>query len=501
MSIEPKKGRYCDECGRAILNAVRVHLGNDYCRACYQRTFLPVPCSVCQQQMRAHRHAAGVPVCDPCVRSSRTCLRCGRLTPRAGKLVGKSAVCAACVPYFTEKRPCTSCGRMSARLSRPLFAELENPVCDSCRNKLTHATCSTCRRYRVVAGHAVGATYCGECIPGAETTHPCPECNCQVSGGGLGKCRACVNRAVIKKDAAFVAAEFESVWLRELWHAFVEGQLAGDCSAPQLRAQTSHAADFFRELGRTFKTAEAINAKSLTASVSSKILRAHLLASRFIVSKLELTQFDDARALRSEHLRIANILDQGGDRPYKAVLAVYADWLANQKIAIRTRRMYVRAAENFCAHCQLDGSSAWPVQGLIDYLIASPGQAASLGRFVTYCQIELNWNVRMPAKTLWHRVPDNTKRDLKLLQKIVKSMEEKVASKITTQELGRLFSLALGVSASQLLRERRSAGVRRHDGGAIEIMPAALIGPSHPLYRYAQRWADLTEVYEMRNRH
>lgn len=498
MSIEPKFGRYCDECGRGIVNAVRVHLGKDYCRACYQRTFLPVPCAICTEQIRAHKHATEKPVCDACARSTRTCMRCGKFTPVAGKIIGKSAVCEACAPHFREKRPCNQCGRLSSRLSRPLFADMQEPVCDSCRNKLNHATCRSCGRYRTVVGRTEqGTSYCADCIPGSEVRHDCPGCGAVVNGSGLSKCRSCTNKAAVLKNASFVAVELEAMWCRELWQAFVEHMLSDDSSSPQIKSRVEHAAEFFRELSQLFPSRDKFAAELMIQKVGSKFFRRHLLASRFVISKLGASEFEEKRGRSVEQQRIANILDRSGDGAYVTSLSIYAQWLTDHKVEVRTARLYLRAAEGFCASCRFDGATAWTEPAIIEYLKGSPGQAASLGRFVTYCRKQRGWDVRIPPKALWKQDPGMAK-DVSNLRKSIRALATKPSDALTTKDLARVLSLALDIPAVQLIRERSMVGVARRMDGAIEIYKDAAIEKSHPLYRFALRWADLADAYKTR---
>lgn len=498
MSIEPKFGRYCDECGRGIVNAIRVHQGKDYCRACYQRTFLPVPCAICTKQMRAHKHAAEKPVCEACIRSTRTCMRCGRFTPIAGKIIGKSATCVACAPHFREKHPCNQCGRLSSRLSRPLFADMQDPVCDSCRNKLNHATCRNCGKYRKFVGHtAKGTPYCADCIPGSEITHNCLGCGAVVNGSGLSRCRSCTNKAAILKNASFVAVELEAMWCRELWQAFVEHILSDDSSSPQIKSRVEHAADFFRELSQLFPSRDMFAADLMIQKVGSKFFRRHLLASRFVISKFGVSAFEEKRSLSVEQQRIANILDRSSDGAYVVSLSVYAQWLTDQKVAVRTARLYLRAAEGFCAHCKFDGTNSWTEPAMIEYLKGSPGQAASLGRFVTYFRKQRGWDVRIPPKKLWQKNSDMTK-SVKNLRKSIRALAAKPDGRLTTKDLARVLSLGLDIPAVQLIRARSMVGVPRRMDGAIEIYKDAVIEKSHPLYRFALRWADLSDAYQTR---
>ncbi len=493
MSIDPKTGRYCDACGRSIVKAVRVHQAKDYCRSCYQTNFVRVTCSACQQPMREHLRAAGEPICKACLRNTRTCHRCHKFTPSAAKLVGQSAVCNACAPYFREPRPCTSCGRLSTRLSRPLFAGLQDQVCDSCRNRLTHATCSTCRRYRPVALRAEDDTpYCKDCIPNHEVTHPCPECQVTVPGGGAARCRACTNRTSIGRVASLIAAELEADWTRILWSAFVSEQLGGDSSNPTLIKLVERAAEFFRALDRSFSVPQDVTAKTLTAEFDSFFLRKHLLASRFVVTFLKLEGFDEERELATECRRFEAILARTSSEKYGALLASYAAQLINEGTAARTSRLYVQAAEAFCAHAKFDGSVPWLESRMIAHLKVLNGQRANVARFVSYCRKNRGWDVRIPAENLWKNDSRKTQGQLQELRKALRATAGVPDGALSTRAVGRVLSLALDVPAAQLLRERDSGQVVVNDDGAIKVTEHAVLTADDPLYRYARRWADLS---------
>lgn len=496
MSIDPKVGRFCDECGQTIAAAVRVYKGKDYCRACYQRTFLPVACSECGKSTRPHRHAEGAPVCDLCLRSKRTCLRCGKLTLIAGKLVGRSAVCASCAPRFADKKICGGCGNESMRLTRPLFAGLLDPVCDSCRNKLNHATCSGCKRYRrVVASSIDGSRYCRECVPGHEVMHECPGCGCLMKGGGLGHCRSCINRGIVEKDAAMFSAELEAPWCRELWHGFVLASLSPDASSPRLRAQIGKSFEFFRTLEQRFDSIDDINSKSLNLQLDSQFFRRHLNASRYVVEKLNLQDFTAERANQVEAKRHEKILEESADKPHGPMIRAYAQWLTEIGIAARTGRLYLRAAESFCMQTKLDGSKPWQSSSLVQHLKRTPGNAANITRFVRYCREQLGWNVEMPKEGIWHPAASRTTRDIRDLRAVLQTLDNQTDESITTMELARVLSLALGVSAAQLMRCRVERGLKRLPDGSIEIEQDAVIETTNPLYRFACLWAVRTEAY------
>lgn len=382
------------------------------------------------------------------------------------------------------------------RLTRPLFAGQQDPVCDSCRNKINHATCSGCRRYRPVASTTPdGTPHCADCLPGNEVVHACPGCGSIEKGGGLGRCRSCINRGNVEKDAALVAAEIEAPWCRDLWNGYVQASLSPDASSPRLRAQINRAAEFFRVLDQRFESMDEINAKSFVQRLDSRFLRRYLTASRHVLASMNLEDIILARDERAEAQRTTNILADSADQPHGPMLRAYGQWLDAIGIAARTARLYLRAAESFCRLASLDGSVPWQPSALVAYLKKTPGNAANLGRFVRYCRKQLGWDVEMPAKTLWRPTASRATRDVRELRIALKTLDARPDASLTTKELARVLSLALGVSAAQLMRKRAANGVKRYPDGSIEIEQDAVIGVSHPLHRFAQRWADRAEAY------
>lgn len=494
MSIDKKFGRYCDECGRTIVSAVRIHLGKDYCRACYQTTFLKVPCSVCGDSMRAHRHASGPAVCATCTRSDRTCLRCGKFTPQAGKLVGQSAVCNSCSPHFREPSPCTSCGRLSTRLSKPLFAGLQDAVCDSCRNALNHATCSICNRYRPV--HVRGddeRPRCKDCLPNLQVTHPCPSCDTTVSGSGYGRCRPCINMSAVRRDGELLAAQLESLWSRSLWLGFVESQLKVRSESPALRGRVSNSAGFFQELEKHFRAAEEITSESLCAKIDSRLLRKHLLASRFVVSHLQLDGFEETREGATEHRRAEDILSRCQGMPWHGVLSEYLMRLRHEKAAPRTARLYLRAAETFCVNARVDASKPWPELAIVNHLKHLPGSANSLSRFVAHCKDRYGWDVQVPDKAKWASPSTKIKKSVETLRKALRDAATQPIDQMPMKVVTRVLSTAMGVPASQLTTDRDGVTHVMKDG-AIQVTDEGLIELGSPLHPFAKRWADLVEL-------
>jgi hypothetical protein len=291
-----------------------------------------------------------------------------------------------------------------------------------------------------------------------------------------------------------VSASFEALWVRELWKGFVALQLEEAASSPKLRQSLDRATSFFAALEKAFASAQEIDAKSLAERMDSRLLRKHLLASRFVTATLGLDETEGHRETMTERRRIAQIISRCEKAKYGEVLEKYVEWLRAAGVADRTARLYLRAAESFCADVGVDASQAWREQDALRYLAKMPGHAASLSRFFRYCRERRDWDVRLPPKSLW--VGTSEKRlasQVKRLREALRRVSDLDAAALTTREVARILSIAVDLPAAQLLRERRAGRVVLHGDGSVEVRPEAVIAVADVLYPYARRWLDLAE--------
>jgi hypothetical protein len=328
-------------------------------------------------------------------------------------------------------------------------------------------------------------------MPEDRRTHACPQCCNAVPGGGAARCRACTNVAAIERDAALVKAEIESGWVADLWTSFVGELTSVGSESPALRRRVGHAAEFFRELSRLFPEEGAVGAKSMAAAFDSRFLRRHLLASRFALARIDVPDFKEACGEATERRRAADILLRSRGKPYAMVLDSFAGQLFREQVAPKTIRLYLRAAEAFCVHGRVASDCPWHEDALVGYLKSSPGQAASLGRFIRYCRLSLGWEVRLPEKKAWTAAHTRVARDVSGLRDVLKELRRVPTSSAPTKKLARLFSLAFGVPAAQLIRERDAGRIRVAESGTIEITDDAKLHPHDALYEFAARWVEL----------
>lgn len=449
MSIDAKGQRYCDECGRTIVKAHRLHKGAEYCSSCYPRVFIPLPCARCARPTRTHRHATTEPICRQCERATRKCLRCERgVRGKAARLVDGRPVCGSCAPYFLQPEACAWCGVESVHLSRAPRLGIEDKICNACRNKLTHRSCGNCRRYRSVAGLLPnGKPHCDACTPGAEQIHACPGCGSMLAGNGQGRCTACLNRERIEREAAVQVLALERDWPRAAYLAFGQWLLEAQPNKAHLAKIFAGHFSFFARLDASVSDPNTLRGNGLLETFSVADLRKHLLPVRFLEAHLGARLDEAAKAEQVERSRITEKLLASRRAPYAAVLKRYVDWLDGQATPTRTIRLYLTAASQLCETEGLGDNGQCSEEQLQHFLRRHPGARASLFRWLTFGRMVLGWEVAMPLLSAGQARPPRTVRDLSVL---VGKIEQLGIEQAPLQLLQRAIAKAFGFPAKRL---------------------------------------------------
>lgn len=486
MSIDAKGQRYCDECGRTIVNAHRLHKGADYCSSCYPRVFIPLPCARCARPTRTHRHATSEPICRQCERVTRKCLRCERpVQGKAARLVGRRPVCGSCAPYFLQPEPCAWCGVESVHLSRAPRLGVADKICSPCRNKLTHRSCGTCRRYRSVAGVLPnGKPHCEACTPGAEQVHACPGCGSIQAGSGQGRCTACLNRERIERDAAVQVLALERDWSRAAYLVFGQWLLEAQPNKPHLAKVFAGHFSFFARLDASVADPETLRGNGLLETFSVAELRKQLLPVRFLEAHLGASLDEAAKVEQVERSRITEKLLASRRAPYAAALKRYVDWLDGQATPTRTIRLYLTAASQLCEIEGLGKSGQCSEDQLQHFLRRHPGARASLFRWLTFGRTVLGWEVTMPRRSSAKDRPPRTVRDLSVL---MRKIEQVGLEQAPLQLLQRVIAKAFGFPVRRLAAGEWRVISRGED---IHISDAhESIRVPEPLRQLVETWA------------
>lgn len=477
MSVDPKYGRYCDECGRTIVKAHRIFENKDYCASCYPRVFVKRPCSACGATARVHRNASGAPLCRPCTLADRVCIRCEKPVPRAGILSDGKPVCPSCAPHFRIPHPCPSCGSLSTRLSAMPSLGIVDKICESCRRKTEHKTCSVCRKHRKVAATSEdGRACCAACIPGQATTHCCPTCGVQVAGAGTSRCRSCSNLDRIIRESDLLAAALTRDWVRDLCRRFAMWLHDRQPGSPGLINVFRPHQIFFERLDAQFSNPEELIESSLLATFGAAGLRKHALPSLFLADKLGIRISADRKSESADADRIAEKLRSAKKHPWGKLLNDFAGKLKESDVSMRTARLYLSTAEAFCSTAK-PSLNGWPEGSISRFLYNKPGLRANLYRFVGHCKSAYGWQVSMPPKTGAKgrtTLPKTVSHLARLLEKVTDIGIESADKRI----LARIIAKALALPAAVVMQSHRSdfnkettGIVFRVNGETIEIPP------------------------------
>lgn len=392
MSFDLKGRRYCDGCGRLIAVAHRIDGREEFCRSCYKREFVTRHC-VCGNSLRARKTLAGPFTCRACATNSRTCVRCDRPVPRAGRRVGDGVVCPSCRPFYAPAQACESCGERSSALFRTAGDPEALRRCPKCHAADTHATCKHCGRYRPVMGRdGDGRAYCSPCGPESNASHPCTGCGREVPGGGTGSCRGCLNQRALEREVALQALTLSRVDCKQWIAGFADWLHERAPEDPGLVQDFGRHVEFFVRLDTLLDDQEACTPDWLLANVPVRELRAHLQVTRYLEERGGIALTARAKQDAIERDRIADVLRHASAAPFRTVFDAFAAKLVERGCALATQRQYLATALAFCQAAQV-ADGGWSPDALATYLAAHPGQRLNLGVFVRFCQTHYGWRV------------------------------------------------------------------------------------------------------------
>lgn len=489
MSIDAKFDRYCDECGKTMQKAHKVHLEREYCGSCYKRVFTRRPCESCSGHAIVHKNHSNVVVCFACEVGTRRCLRCEKPVPRAGILVAGKAVCPSCTPYFRTTQCCTQCGKESARVSSAPSLGIGDKVCDSCRNKVTHSTCIICRKYRKVAKTTERGIFCVDCAQDEAISHACPDCGTPVPGAGQSRCRACLNKKRIDQEVRLTRVIFRNEWTATLWSSFASWAHERDPGSPRTLSTVKSSQIFFERLEAHFCALTDISAIALLRVFSTAELRRHLLASRFVVARLGLELSAEAKRDAADADRIRAIALNAKRTPHEQIIAGYLGYLDQRDLSARTTRMYLSTAATFCK-AEKVGEQAWCPGQLERYLQKNKGAKNNLTRFVTYCREVLHWDVSMPSRSQPVRSLVDPMQSVNKLTRLLRRVDAEGLDKASKQTVISILSTSLGFASATFSKLSREDLQIADSSVSLTVTNERVVLPAQ-LWPYARRLADL----------
>lgn len=445
--------RRCDECGRPMRRAHKIHGERAICSTCYPRLFKPRPCSRCGKPMRALAQDPG-PICRACEKAARVCMRCKRSAPEVGMLYHGKPVCPSCAPYFREARQCSRCGKPSTRLSR-VVGLTEEPVCDACRRQLVCATCSVCGKHRErFALSAAGKPLCKRCASAPDASHPCPDCGTTVGGSGESPCLPCRMKRTLRRKADVLVGMYRQPEARRIFLDFVAWVIARD-SAGKVAGRLPRYAEYLRRIDGVLQDGETIKPHHSTNILSTEdIRRAGLLA--MFLSEQGLLADSRARAELSERRRIGDILLEAETKPWAGLLRRYADGLASPErdLQPRTQRVYLRAAVAFMAFSGVSRVRDLSVEHVRKFLRSRSGHRNSLRPWLAF--LAANAGPPLSLSTKPRRNEPTVKSRAKAVARLLKASRSTRSLRARRAIAARLISVLYGFPLERVLELDRA---------------------------------------------
>lgn len=363
-------------------------------------------------------------------------------------------------------------------------------ICDSCRNKLTHATCSVCRKYRKVSHRSEdNSPQCVDCAQNTSVSHPCPGCGTDVPGKGLSKCRGCLNKVAIEREVTLSSALFVHAWVATLWARFAAWMHERRPANPKtLSALRSHQV-FFERIDAVFTSPLELDGRSILQLYGTAELRKHMLPVQFLAEQLDVHVPSQAKSAASEEDRIREVLIAAKRQPWNTLLHGYYQNLAASALAGRSVRMYVSSAALFCGYANV-GSEAWQAGLLERYLHDKPGARNNLHRFVTFCRDFQGWDVRMPTKGALVRPLIDPVRSAQKLRGLIKKIEEAGIENSSRSDLGAVIAVSLGLRTESILSQTAQLDVS--SDGVVFVHGRERIHIPDELAEYARRLAEMS---------
>lgn len=391
----------CGNCGQEMRKAQRIHQGTGYCAICYPRIFPQRPCHVCGRTARAHRNDEK-PICGDCLREDRSCLRCGKLTPKAALRVGQRVACASCARYYRAPEPCDMCSAMSMRLSRSSAYLHNGRMCDKCLRAAVAATCSHCGKHRTVNLMTLDRKpLCKVCCAHPAASHPCPDCSATVNGLGNTPCLECaIKRSnVVQQLGAQHLLTQESV--RQLYAEFTRwGNETGRAS--KLARGAARYLQFLVKLDAALQQrAVPLDDSVLVQVFTTEELRRMGLLSQHLAETGLLRDDAVARRRRSDERLLAARREAIAGQPWAEDFDRFEEALSTRTpaISLRTHKAYTHAALSLLTQAQV-ARACQISQKAVDGLLANkPGMKASLSVFVAHLNALHGLRLKLKSKT------------------------------------------------------------------------------------------------------
>lgn len=390
----------CDECGRTMSKAKKIHQEKRFCETCYARLFKRKLCPACNNFARLPLFDTSA-VCRTC-EVNKPCVRCHRSGLKIGRLTAQGPACASCAHYFRRPQPCERCATPSTRLVRIQVGDHVLRCCPACHSSLRTACCTACRKPRVIVS-VEGPALCKKCFELGEVS--CPKCNRPMPAGLGNACMACYWASSFEARRSDLFSAIEDERLRTAMDGFSVWLKAR--RGAQFAALNMHRyLPFLKALNGLWVTLPSY--AEMVAHFGAETLRRSRSVVNWLAETEGLVVDPEARENTSDRRRISTSLQHFPEGIARDALHAYRQDLIGRSVKLRTVRMSLSSAMRLLQRCDETGQTLPDQQALRLLLRNRPGLHASLFGFVGFLNrhyglgLDARFNRRWLAKAARH---------------------------------------------------------------------------------------------------
>lgn len=403
--METSKTKICDQCGRFVDQFTRRYKEQTYCANCYLRCFPLTTCSNCNQQKRIHQDDKKRLCCN-CYPRVTPCVRCKRTGRKISKILAVGPFCSSCYRYVKELKTCSVCGKQDV-VSRGLSVGVNSPICDGCRHKL-RLKCPQCGIRRKLYKLDSGALMCYRCRDNIK--YYCTGCDAELTGKEKTICQLCSAKRLNKIRKQQNALGFDTLNGKNLFIEFVNWLEKTRNSFDAAHKQNRYI-PFFEKIESFPK--DWYLTLDLLKQIDGGYLRRSSMPRQFLESKGVI--FDEKLLATAMDLRTIDmntlIFEKAKSSALQKAILEYTSLRKHQlekgDIKTRTLRFETSAMKSLLDHNRWAKS---PQNALENLLKESPGQRASIFKFVSFTRENTSLGIFMPGSNAENGVVASLKR-------------------------------------------------------------------------------------------
>ena len=405
----------CSYCHSKLTNWNYKYRGKEYCRKCYNKLFQLNVCDVCGKKRMTY-NLLKTPICKFCQVKNISCIRCGKLEYRHGKITKNGPVCNSCAKYYLEPKVCSVCHKITINISnRKIEDGTIELLCISCYNK-TLPICSHCgyRRKAYTFSLETKKPICKIC-----STNPyklCCVCNNTFPSGKGNICSQCSYEASLKQKSNFISKSLSS-YMSNIFLDFSKWL----CDRRGVLFAATHISRYFLYFIKIDNMCEKLKRlpsyKEIVSILSVAETKSNLSATMFL-NEMKLIIISEE--VKNEYANL-DMIDrylscfEHNQYKYKLIHSYHrhlSSKSAKGLTTTRSIRLSLTPAVKLLKYCSYFNVQK-PTSNILDgYLWIYPGQKSAITGFINFLNDRFNFNLKMPTTHVVFKRPNSSRKQL-----------------------------------------------------------------------------------------